>query len=97
MRTTYIYPRSFTYNNGQRSNRQVLITAQNQNVVRGFDISNLPKGQVTRIKNAWTKIQNQNWSLSTKESKVIENVGTPAKNNFRTFKRSKISGSMTNM
>jgi len=96
MRTTYIYPRSFTYNNGTRSNRQVLVTAQNQNVVRGFDISDLPKGQVTRIRNAWSKIQNQNWSLATKESNVIKSVGTPAKNNFRTFKRSKMT-SVTSM
>jgi len=91
MKSTFIYPRSFTYNNGKRTNREVLVTAQNQNVVRGFDVSDLPKGQVTRIKNAWTKIQNRNWSLSTKESNVIKSVGSSARNNFRTFKRNKMT------
>ena len=59
--------------------------------MRGFDISDLPKGQVTRIKNAWNKIQNQNWTLSTKESNVIKTVGSSARNNFRTFKRNKMT------
>jgi|TARA_R110002110_G_scaffold249354_1_gene465537 hypothetical protein len=91
MKSTFIYPRSFTYNNGKKTNREVLVTAQNQNVMRGFDISDLPKGQVTRIKNAWNKIQNQNWTLSTKESNVIKTVGKSARNNFRTFKRDKMT------
>ena len=85
MRTTYISDKSFVYN-GQKGNRRVLVTAQNQNHLRGFDISNLTSGQTTRIKNAWTKIQNQNWSLVTKERKVMEMVGSPARSNFRTFK-----------
>lgn len=90
MRSTYISERKFTYNNGKKSHRHVLSTAHNQSTLRGFDVSNLTSGQITRIKNAWTKVQNQNWSLSTKERKVMEAVGSPARSNFRTFKTANI-------
>ena len=90
MRSTYISERKFTYDNGKKTERHVLSTAHNQNTLRGFDVSKLTKGQITRIRNAWTKIQNQNWSLETKERKVMELVGSPAKANFRTFKTENI-------
>ena len=86
MRSTYISERMFIYDNGTKTSRRVLSTAHNQNYLRGFDVSNLSKGQITRIRNAWEKIQNQNWSLETKERKVMSVVGKPAKSNFRTFK-----------
>ena len=86
MRSTYISEKKFTYDNGRKTNRHVLSTAQNQNHLRGFDVTSLSSGQITRIRNAWTKVQNQNWSLTTKERKVMEVVGKPASSNFRTFK-----------
>ena len=86
MRSTYLSERKFTYDNGRKTNRHVLSTAHNQNQLRGFDVTGLSSGQITRIRNAWTKIQNQNWSLATKERKVMDIVGKPAKTNFRTFK-----------
>jgi len=90
MRSTYISERKFTYDNGKKTERHVLSTAHNQNTLRGFDVSNLTKGQITRIRNAWEKIQNQNWKLETKERKVMDAVGSPAKSNFRTFKTASI-------
>jgi|TARA_Y100000310_G_scaffold323795_1_gene384717 hypothetical protein len=90
MRSTYISERKFTYDNGRKTSRHVLSTAHNQNTLRGFDVSNLSKGQITRIRNAWEKIQNQPWKLATKERKVMEVVGIPAKSNFRTFKTENI-------
>ena len=89
MRSTYIYEKSFRYRNGSESNRQVLVTSQNQNTLRGFDITNMSPKQVDNIRTAWTKVQNRNWSLSQKESKVLSNIPT-AKGNFKSFKTSKI-------
>ena len=86
MRTTYIKEKNFVYDNGAKTTRRGLVTAENQNSLRGFDISRLNKGQASYIRNSWEKIQNQNWSLATKERKVMEMVGTPAKRNFRTFR-----------
>ena len=41
-RSTPMYPRAFRYRaNGSESNRKVLVTAQNQNSLRGFDISEM--------------------------------------------------------
>tara|TARA_R110000744_G_scaffold300536_1_gene409682 strand:- start:1388 stop:1675 length:288 start_codon:yes stop_codon:yes gene_type:complete len=90
MRSTYLSERKFKYNNGKKTDRHVLSTAHNQSTLRGFDVSNLTTGQITRIRNAWTKVQNQNWTLATKERKVMDSVGKPAKANFRTFKTASI-------
>jgi hypothetical protein len=89
MRSTYIYEKSFRYRNGNESNRQVLVTSQNQNALRGFDITNMTPKQADNIRVAWTKVQNQNWSLTQKESKVLNSTPT-AKGNFRSFKTSRI-------
>ena len=89
-RSTPIYPRAFRYrSNGTESNRKVLVTAQNQNALRGFDISEMTARQVTSIEKAWSKVQNLNVPLSTKEAKAISSSRI-AKNSFKSFKQSRV-------
>jgi|TARA_R110001606_G_scaffold17536_1_gene67840 hypothetical protein len=47
----------------------------------------MTKGQATRIQNEWRKIQNQPWSLSTKERVLMKRVGKPARESFRMYRK----------
>ena len=77
---------SFKYANAKNdTNPEVLVTTQNQHMVRGFNTNYMTKGQATRIQNEWRKIQNQRWSTSTKERVLMNRVGSPAKNSFRMY------------
>ena len=78
---------SFKYDNAKNdSTPEVLVTTQNQHMVRGFNINYMTKGQATRIQNEWRKIQNQRWSTATKERVLMNRVGSPAKNSFRMYR-----------
>ena len=78
---------SFKYDNAKNdSNPEVLVTTQNQHMVRGFNTNYMTKGQATRIQNEWRKIQNQRWSTATKERVLMNRVGSPAKNSFRMYR-----------
>ena len=78
---------SFNYANAQNdSTPDVLVTSQNQHVLRGFNTNYMNKGQATRIQNEWRKVKNQRWSTATKERVVMNRVGSPAKNSFRMYK-----------
>lgn len=89
-RSTPMYPRAFRYrSNGSESNRKVLVTAQNQNSIRGFDISEMSTRQVTSLEKAWSKVQNLNIPLSKKEAKIISS-NKPAKTSFKSFKQGKV-------
>jgi len=58
-RSTPMYPRAFRYRaNGSESNRKVLVTAQNQNSLRGFDISEMTTRQINALEKTWSKVQN---------------------------------------
>lgn len=89
MRPTYIYEKSFRYRNGSEGNRKVLVTAQNQNNLRGFDITNMSPRKIQSIKDSWSKIQGRNYTLASKESKVL-GTNRNAKGRFRSFKTSRI-------
>jgi hypothetical protein len=90
MKPTYITEKSFRYRNGgTEGNRRVLVTAQNQNSLRGFDITDMPESKVSAIRDAWAKIQKRNYPLTKKESKVLNSVPF-AKANFRSYKTNKI-------
>jgi hypothetical protein len=89
MKPTYIYEKSFRYRNGTEGNRKVLVTAQNQNNLRGFDITGMSPRKVQSIKDSWAKVQGRNYPLTTKESKVLGS-NRNAKGNFRSFKMSRI-------
>ena len=79
---------SFTYRKSQNdSTPDVLVTARNQHKLRGFNTNYMTKGQATRIQNEWRKIQNQPWSLSTKERVLIKRVGKPARDSFRMYRK----------
>ncbi len=96
MKSTYITEKSFRYrNNGTEKNRRVLVTASNQNSLRGFDVTNMTPEQVSEIRGAWKKVQSRNYKLSTKESKVLNALPT-AKGSFRSYKTSKIRYFHTN-
>ena len=56
-----------------------MVTTENQSSLRGFNRNYMTKGQATRIQNEWRKIQNQPWSLSTKERVLMKRVGKPAR------------------
>ena len=89
-RSTPIYPRAFRYRaNGSETNRKVLVTAQNQNALRGFDVSEMTTRQITSIEKAWSKVQNLNIPLSAKEAKAISSSRT-AKTSFKSFKQSRV-------
>jgi hypothetical protein len=89
-RSTPMYPRAFRYRaNGSESNRKVLVTAQNQNSLRGFDISEMTTRQVNALEKAWSKVQNLNIPLADKESKAISSSRN-AKTSFKSFKQSRV-------
>tara|TARA_R110000850_G_scaffold226502_1_gene351742 strand:- start:22 stop:294 length:273 start_codon:yes stop_codon:yes gene_type:complete len=78
---------SFKYDNAKNdSTPEVLVTTQNQHMVRGFNTNYMTKGQATRIQNEWRKITNQRWSMATKERVLMKRVGSPAKGSFRTYR-----------
>ena len=82
---------NFRYSNAQTDPRpSVLVTSQNQHIIRGFNTNYMTKGQATRIQNEWRKIQNQNWSTATKERVLINRVGSPARNSFRTYRTTSV-------
>ena len=77
----------FRYSNAQTDpTPSVLVTSQNQHMIRGFNANYLTKGQATRIQNEWRRIQNQNWPTSTKERVLMNRVGKPARNSFRMYR-----------
>ena len=89
-RSTPMYPRAFRYRaNGMESNRKVLVTAQNQNSLRGFDISEMSTRQIMSLEKAWSKVQNLNIPLTEKEAKAIK-TNTFAKTSFKSFKQGKV-------
>jgi hypothetical protein len=82
---------NFRYSNAQTDpTPNVLVTTQNQHMIRGFNTNYMTKGQATRIQNEWRKIQNQRWSTSTKERVLINRVGSPARNSFRMYRTENI-------
>ena len=89
MRTTYMTEKSFRYRNGSESNRRVLVTSQNQNTLRGFDVTNMSEKRIQTIMSSWTKIQGKNMPLTAKESYVLSNTPT-AKGSFKSFMIGKI-------
>ena len=90
MANTHISQKSFRYRNGTDSgNYQVLTTSQNQNTLRGFDISNMSPTQVNTLREKWNGIKTRNWTLTEKESWMLKNY-RPAKGSFKTFKMGKI-------
>ena len=89
MRTTYMTEKSFRYRNGGETNRRVLVTSQNQNTLRGFEVTDMSEKRIQTIHTAWAKIQGRNIPLAAKESFVLTNTPT-AKGSFRTYKMGKI-------
>jgi len=83
-----MYDKEFTYENySNDSSPSVMVTTENQSTLRGFNRNYMTKGQATRIQNEWRKIQNQPWSLSTKERVLIKRVGKPARDSFRMYRK----------
>jgi len=89
-RVTPTYTRAFRYRtNGNETNRKVLVTAQNQNSLRGFDISNMTARQIITLQDSWSKVQSKDIPLTQKESMVIKGNKTASKS-FRKFNQSKV-------
>ena len=83
---------NFTYSNSQNDPKPtVLVTAENQHMIRGFNTNYMTKGQATRIQNEWRKIRNQRWSTETKERVLMKRVGSPAKNSFRLYRTESVA------
>jgi len=86
-----MYTKEFNYANfGDDSNPSVLVTSENQHMIRGFNTNYMTKGQATRIQNEWRKIKNQRWALATKERVVMKRVGSPARNSYRMYRKEHI-------
>jgi len=78
---------NFTYDNSQNDpTPDVLVTTENQHMIRGFNTNYMTKGQATLIQNQWRKIENQRWTTATKERVLMNRVGAPAKRSFRTYR-----------
>lgn len=87
MAKTPIYMKSFRYRKGgTESNRQVLVTAQNQNTLKGFDITGMSDTKISDIQSNWNRYANRSMPLPKKESAVLSRVSAP----FKTFSVSKI-------
>ena len=82
-----MYSKEFTYKPGTDRNPSVMVTAENQHALRGFNTNYMTKGQATRIQNEWNRIKNQPWSLTTKERVLMKRVGKPAKTSFRMYRK----------
>ena len=72
---------------GEERNHTVLVTAQNQSTLRGFDVTGAEDMTVKSIKTAWNRIASRNMTLDKKEASVVKNATTP---NFKTFKTDRI-------
>ena len=78
-----MYSRAVRYRtNGNETNRKVLVTAQNQNSIRGFDISEMSTRQIMSLEKAWSKVQNLNIPLTEKEAQAIK-TNRIAKTSFK--------------
>lgn len=89
-RSTPIYSREFRYrSNGNETNRKVLVTAQNQNSLRGFDVSEMTPRQISALEKTWDKVAGLDIPLSEKESRTISSSRN-AKSAFRYFKQSRV-------
>ena len=86
-----MHSKEFTYTPGPDRNPSVLVTAENQHSLRGFNTNYMTKGQSTRIQNEWRRIENQPWKLTTKERVLIKRVGKPARDSFRHYRKDNIS------
>jgi hypothetical protein len=86
-----MYSKEFTYKPGTDRNPSVMVTAENQHALRGFNTNYMTKGQATRIQNEWNRVKNQPWSLTTKERVVMKRVGKPARTSFRMYRKEYIS------
>ena len=86
-----MYSKEFTYKPGTDRNPSVMVTAENQHALRGFNTNYMTKGQATRIRKEWNKIKNQPWSNDTKVRVVMNRVGKPAKKSFRTYRTESVS------
>jgi len=83
-----MYTKEFSYSNSTTDKSpHVLVTSENQHIIRGFNANYMTKGQATRIQNEWRKIRNMRWSLATKERVVMKRVGSPARNSYRTYRK----------
>ena len=82
-----MYSKEFTYKPGTDRNPSVMVTAENQHALRGFNTNYMTKGQATRIQNEWNRVKNQPWSLTTKERVVMKRVGKPARTSFRMYRK----------
>ena len=86
-----MYSKEFTYKPGTDRNPSVMVTAENQHALRGFNTNYMTKGQATRIQNEWNRVKHQPWSLTTKERVVMKRVGKPARTSFRMYRKEYIS------
>jgi len=87
MAKTPLHVKSFRYRNGGvEKNHHVMVTAQNQNSLKGFDISDATDKQVAELQKVWNRYASRKMPLSQKESAVLKRVNA----SFKSFKTSKI-------
>tara|TARA_R100001082_G_scaffold20039_1_gene9777 strand:+ start:158 stop:418 length:261 start_codon:yes stop_codon:yes gene_type:complete len=82
-----MHSKEFNYKSGTDRNPSVLVTAENQHTLRGFNTNYMTKGQATRIQNEWNRVKNQPWSLTAKERVLMKRVGKPAQSSFRMYRK----------
>jgi|DEB0MinimDraft_4_1074332.scaffolds.fasta_scaffold05075_2 hypothetical protein len=82
---------TFNYSspNSTDSNPRVLVTSENQHMIRGFAMNRLTRSQSQAVQSAWKAIAGQPWSITTKEQIVMKRTGI--RNAFRKYKREYVS------
>ena len=84
--------KKFNYKNASNDHSpRVLITTENQHVLRGFNIHYMTPKQIGTIRDEWRMVRNQPWSTSTKERVVIRRAGKFAQNSFRSYRKPNIT------
>ena len=86
----------FSYRGGTDKTPRVLITHQNQHKVRGFNIHYLSPQQIGMVRKEWARVQNQPWSMSTKERVAMTRMDTQKiSESFRCYNRKNIGRTFT--
>lgn len=70
-------------------NPRVLVTSENQHMIRGFAMNRLTRKQVQALQSTWQSIAGQPWSTTAKERIVMKRTGI--RNAFRSYSREFVS------
>jgi hypothetical protein len=84
--------KKFSYNNSKHdASPRVLITTENQHIIRGFNLHYLSPEQIGEVRKQWRMVRNQHWSMATKERVIMRRAGKAVADSFRLYRKSNIT------